>query len=128
MNWFDDMMITFQLLIVVERRIPPASELKPYLWDYDFTAGWDRTVDTRNYVLDGGPDPPWKGALLRGRGGLLESIGTLCGHLCKNGWTDNDAVWVMGSDWSKESKIRWGPDPRWEGVILEERGAHCKTG
>jgi len=33
-----------------------------------------------------GPDPPWQGAVLRGRrGGPLYSMGTLCGELCKNG-------------------------------------------
>jgi len=42
-----------------------------------------------NHVLDGSPDPPWEGAILRGKGAPLPSsllsIGTLCGHLCKNG-------------------------------------------
>ena len=38
------------------------------------------------------------------------SIGTLCGHLCKNGWTDRDAIWVEGSDRPKESCVRWGPE------------------
>jgi len=33
-----------------------------------------------------------------GRGGLLKRIVTLCRDLCKNGWTNRDAVWVMDSD------------------------------
>jgi len=27
----------------------------------------------------------------------------------------------------KESCVRWGPDSPWEGVILVDRGAHCKV-
>jgi len=44
-----------------------------------------------------GPDAPCEGAILRGEmRGPLESIGTLCPELCKNGWTDRDAasVWT----------------------------------
>ena len=53
---------------------------------------------------------------------------------CKNGCTDQDAVWVEESGGPKEPCIRWGPDPRffgqgsslfwaqpdprWEGAIL----------
>jgi len=43
-------------------------------------------VGPRNYVLDWGPDFPWKGTI------SLWSIGTLCSHLCKNGWTDRNAI------------------------------------
>jgi len=28
--------------------------------------------------------------------------------MCKNGRTDRDAVWVVGSDGHKESCVRWG--------------------
>ena len=35
-------------------------------------------------MLDGGPDPPQKGAIL-GVGGPLQSIGTVCRELCING-------------------------------------------
>ena len=27
---------------------------------------------------------------------------------CKNSWTDQDAIWVVGSDGPKESRVRWG--------------------
>ena len=27
---------------------------------------------------------------------------------CKNSWTDRDAIWVVGSDGPKESRVRWG--------------------
>ena len=41
-------------------------------------------MGTRNHVLDGGPDPPWEGEILRGKGRpIVKYIGTLCGHLCK---------------------------------------------
>ena len=33
---------------------------------------------------------------------------TLCHELCKNGWTDWDAFWVVDSDRPKEACIRWG--------------------
>jgi len=36
----------------------------------------------------------------------------------KNGWTDRDAIWVLSQDESKESCIRWGQDPPWDGTIL----------
>jgi len=48
-----------------------------------------------NHVLDGGPDSLSEGEIFSGESGVpLQNIGTHCGHLCKNGWTDQDAVWV----------------------------------
>ena len=44
-------------------------------------------------------------------GGPLWSIGALCRETCKNVWTDQYAMWVVGSDGLKEPCIRWGPDP-----------------
>jgi len=32
---------------------------------------------------------------------------TLTSEPCKNGQTDPDAVWVVGSDGPKESRVRW---------------------
>jgi len=44
----------------------------------------------------------------------------LFGHLFKNGWTDWDAFWVVGSDGRKEMCIRWGPDdPMGRGNFVE---------
>jgi len=57
----------------------------------------------------------------------LQSIGTLCGHLCKNGWTDRDAVWVMDSDGPKKLCVRWGSRSPWKGAILGARGTYCKV-
>jgi len=36
----------------------------------------------RDYVVDGGSDPPWEGAVLKGKGQPIVSIGMLC---CKKG-------------------------------------------
>jgi len=55
-------------------------------------------VDPKNHVLDGGPDPPWEGTVLRGKGASHCKVGTTCGPLCENGWSDRDVVWVLGSD------------------------------
>jgi len=40
--------------------------------------------------------------------GLLQSTATLCSELCKNGWTDRDAVWDLDLGGSKEACISWG--------------------
>jgi len=44
-----------------------------------------------------GSRSPWEGAILRGNGRPIvkyEHSAVIC---VKNGWTDRDAVWVMGS-------------------------------
>jgi len=46
--------------------------------------------------MDGGSDPPMGRGNFEGERGVpLQSIGTLCGHLCKNGWSDRDE-WAQG--------------------------------
>ena len=51
-----------------------------------------------------------RGNFFRERGVSLFTItGILYGHLCKNGCTDRDAVWVVGSHWPKESCVNRGP-------------------
>jgi len=63
----------------------------------------------RNYVLDGCSDPPIRRAILRGnRVGLLWSIATCCHELCKNGWTNWDAIWYLNFGRPKKACIRWG--------------------
>ena len=37
----------------------------------------------------------------------LWSVGTLCGHLCINSWTDPDAVWVVAR-MVPRNRVRWG--------------------
>jgi len=49
-----------------------------------------------------GTEPPCNGEILREKGGPLYSIVTLCCKLCKNRWTNQDAVWVVDLGGSKE--------------------------
>jgi len=61
--------------------------------------------------------------------GVAWSVGrSVChtGEPCKNGWTDRDAVCIVGSDGPTESWIRWVHIPPWEGVILETRSPIVK--
>jgi len=51
-----------------------------------------------------GPGLPWQGELSRERGSPLKSLRTLRGELCKNGWTDRDAVWC----WTQMSSRKVG--------------------
>ena len=58
-----------------------------------------------------GPDAPMGRGNFEGRwGGPMQTVGTLYGEMCKNGWNDRDAVWVMGSI------------PQWEVAILGVKG------
>jgi len=50
----------------------------------------------------------------------LSSIGTPYGHLCNNGGTNPDTVWVVGSDRPKESKITRVQIPPLEGANAGE--------
>jgi len=46
----------------------------------------------------------------------------------KYGSTDVDTVWVMSTDWPKESRIRWrSRSLHGNGAIFEESGPHCKV-
>ena len=60
-------------------------------------------VGSLNHVLDGGPDPPMGRGNLDGEGRPIVKYRETCSHFCKDGITDQDAVWVMGSDGPKES-------------------------
>jgi len=46
---------------------------------------------------------------------------------CRNGWTDRDAVWVVGLHETKESYVIWGPRSQWEWVILSGKGQPVVT-
>jgi len=46
--------------------------------------------------------------------------------LCKNGWSDRTAVWVVDLGGSKEPCIRCDPDTACTRKILREGAAHCK--
>jgi len=47
-------------------------------------------------------------------------VGTFCGALCRNGWTDRFAVWVVDSGGPKEAQVQ-SYSPRgantWEGTL-----------
>ena len=45
---------------------------------------WAR-MGPRNHVLDGGPDAPWEGAILKGKGQLIVKYRDAFCELCKNG-------------------------------------------
>ena len=76
-------------------------------------------VGPMKHVLDGGPDPLCKGAILGDRTcpGILM---TLCHELCKSSCTDRDTVWVVGSGGLKEPCIRCGPYPREKEELLAQ--------
>jgi len=87
----------------------------------DWDAVWlEDSGGSREPCIRWGPDPPMeRGNFKGGKGCPIVKYRTLCGHMCKNGWTDRDAIWILGSDWSKESWIRWGSrSPHERGSIL----------
>jgi len=60
----------------------------------------------RNHVLDGGPYPPWEDTIF-GRRSANCKVATFCCELCKNGFTDRDAVWHAELGEPKEPRRRW---------------------
>jgi len=60
-------------------------------------------------MSDGGPDPLWEGAILRGKGRPIVKYRDTEVNCAKNSQTDRHAIWVVGSDGPKESCVRWGP-------------------
>ena len=65
-------------------------------------------MSPRNHVLDGGQHH------LMGRG-PLQSIGTLCSHLCKNGWTMVMPFELWPWTGPSNHKLDRGPDPHGKG-------------
>jgi len=83
-------------------------------------------VGPRNHVLDWGPDPPCKGAILRGKGSLIVK--------CRDSLRSSVQKQLNRSRGSLGCGLGWescvtlgGPDPPWEGTILGERGAHTQV-
>jgi len=56
--------------------------------------------------ITGGPDANLGRNNFDGRNGQT-SRGTLCGHLCKHGWTDRGAVWVVDLHGPKALCVTW---------------------
>ena len=61
-------------------------------------------IGRRNHVLDGGPDPPCKGVIIRGKDMCRHAWWLGC-ELYKNGWTSRFAIWVVDSGWPKEAHV-----------------------
>jgi len=71
--------------------------------------------------------PHWKGQLCGRKGQPTVKYRTLCSHLSKNSWTDSDTIWIVGSDWPKESWIRWGSRSPIIRVNFGQRVNNCKV-
>jgi len=57
------------------------------------------------WIKDGGPDHPmWRVNFWH----AWACPATLCRELCKNDWTDRDAVWVANLDEPKKGCVTWG--------------------
>jgi len=74
------------------------------------------------YIIRWGPDTPCKGAIIRGKD-MPGHARRLCHELCKNGWTNRFAVWVVDSGGLKEAQVQsYSPGgakvPSWEGSLL----------
>jgi len=69
----------------------------------------------RNHVLDGGPDPPWGGAIVGGKGRPILKYRDALPWTLQNGWIDRDAVWVVDLGGPMEPCVRWAPDARTKG-------------
>jgi len=77
-------------------------------------------VDPRNHVLDEGTDPPWEGAILKGKS-MPWNAWQHWRELCKKGRPDQDAIWVMDLGGPKEACTKLGPDPPCEGAIIRRK-------
>ena len=81
-----------------------------------------------NHVLDRGPDPPWEGAVLRGKGA---SHCKLKGHVAVISAKTAEAIEMPFVLWARIGRRNYVldgvRDPPWEGAIFVERGVYCKV-
>ena len=83
--------------------VSPAKTAEPIEMQFAFRT----RVGSGNHALDGSRSPIWEGQfwgrkerpMVKYRDALRSSV--------QNGWTDRDAVWVMGSNGPKKSCVRW---------------------
>jgi len=109
------------LSLSVVTLVSPAKTAETIKLPFAVGLGWAQwTMYYMRYRCQHGKEQFWGG-------NRQTSIGTLCGHLCKYGWTDRGAVWVAGSHGPKASGYMAGLDPPWERAILVDRRAHCKV-
>jgi len=79
-------------------------------------------VDPKNHI-------PTGGAILRGKGQPIvkyRNTGTLCGHLCKNGSTNHDAVFLDCGLGLAQGIMSCIDAPLAKAQFFGESGAHCK--
>ena len=95
--------------------VSPAKTAEPI----EMPFGLRTRVSRWNHVLDLSMGT---GNFEEGRGVPLQNIGTFCGHLCKYGWTNRDAVWVdVDSGGPKKACIWWAQIPHAKRQLLGER-------
>jgi len=74
-------------------------------------------VGPGNHVLDGRPDPTWEGAILRGEGASHYKV---YGHslvICAKTAEPMEMPFGLSAWIGLRNRVRWGPDPPWEGAI-----------
>jgi len=70
---------------------------------------WTRVGRPRNRVLDGIQIAPCQGIMFRGKA-VPVHVRRHYGELCKDGWTDRDAVWAVDSGGPRNHVLDVGPD------------------
>jgi len=91
--------------------VSPAKTAEPIeMW-----FGMQTQLGQRNHMLDRGPDTPAKVQFWGGRA---------CHELCKNGWKNQDAVWIVDSRGPKKHALDGVqiPPPNTNGQFGRERG------
>jgi len=90
-------MVTDRVGLICHTSVPckNGSTNRHDVWDEDSSG-------PRELCIRWGPHHHGNGQFWGGRGGPLQSTGTLRGHLCKNGGTNGAAIWVVGSDWPND--------------------------
>jgi len=92
--------------------------------------GWKTRVCSKNHVLDGDPDPPWEGAILRERHAMRYLMTLLFCAKTAEPIEMPSGLWTwMGS---RKHILDGSPDPPSEGAIFREKDMpgharrHCR--
>jgi len=104
--------------------VSPAKTAEPI----EMPSGLRTWVGPRDHVLDGGSDSPWEGANFWGE---CASHCKVYGHstvVCGKTAERKEMPFGLWDPMGPRNRVlHGGPDPPWEGPILEERVAHCKV-
>ena len=95
-------LVAWSVCLSVCHSCDPCKTAKPNEMPYGL---WAR-VNSRNHVLDAGPDCPMRRDNFGGKH-VRACLARLPCEACKNGWTDRDAVWTVDSDVPKEAGVTW---------------------